>query len=149
MLRRAVILICFGVLFPSVKPASAFQLITEQEAALPDHSTVTVTRGGLTRRPEILVLSPVPDAGFVTSPLHLKLKIRAFGGAIVDRESIVISYRKAPPINLTQRVTSFLKRDEIDIPDAEIPPGTHRFRISIMDKDGRFGSSDFVISVRK
>ena len=131
-------------------PAHALQLVTEQEAALPpDRLPPLETRGSPTRRPSITIVSPAPNGGAVKSPLSLKVKLRAFGGAKIDPDSIVVNYKKTPMVNLTPRLAPFISADGIEVPDAEVPPGTHDFRIEVKDKDGRVGGADFSVQVVK
>jgi hypothetical protein len=132
------------------RPAGAIQLVTEQEAALPpDHMPGLVLRGSPTRRPSAVVVSPPPNAGVVRSPLNLKVKLQAFGGAKIDPDSIVLTYRKTPKIDITQRIMPFISADGIEVPEAEVPPGIHEFRIELKDKDGRLGGTDFSFQVGK
>jgi hypothetical protein len=131
-------------------PASAFELITEREAALPpDQLPPLQLRGSPTRRPSVTVVSPPPGSGVVKSPLLLKLKLQAFGGAKIDPDSIVITYRKMPLIDLTQRLRPFIGPDGIEVPDAEVPVGSHQFQIVVKDKDGRLGGAEFSFEVGK
>jgi hypothetical protein len=131
--------------------ADAIQLVTSDEAALPpDRLPPTLeVRGSPTRRPSITVVSPAPNAGAVSSPVLLKLKLQAFGGAKIDTDSVVVTYRKTPLIDLTQRLRPYITADGIEVPDAEIPAGSHQFRIELRDKDGRAGGADFSFEVRK
>ena len=64
--------------------ADAIQLVTSEEAALPpDHLPPTLeVRGSPTRRPNVTIVSPAPNAGAVSSPLLLKLKLQASGTSI-------------------------------------------------------------------
>jgi hypothetical protein len=128
--------------------ANAIQLVTEEEAALPNEP-ILEWRGSPTRRPEIIVVSPAPNAGLVRSPFILRLRFKPYGGAAIDRDSILITYKKIPAIDLTQRVLSFIKSDGVDIVDASIPPGTHYFRAELKDSAGRVGRTEFAIRVEK
>ena len=129
-------------------PAHAVELVTAQEAALPVDTLPPLTlRGSPTRRPSATVVSPAPNAGQVKSPLSLKVKLEAHGGAKIDPDSIVLTYKKTPEINITQRIMPYIGADGIEIPDAEVPPGTHAFRIQFKDKDGRIGATEFSIQV--
>lgn len=131
-------------------PAQAFQLITPTEAALSPAMIPTFEpRGSPTRRPTIVVVWPAPDAGAVHSPLDLKLIFRAFGGAKIDRDSVLVTYLKQPPIDLTQRLKPFITADGIDAPGAEVPPGTHQFWVELKDMDGRIGGNEFSFQVTK
>jgi hypothetical protein len=131
-------------------PARALQLVTEAEAALPpSHVPDLVRRGGPTRRPSIVVASPPVGAGEVHSPLNLKVRLRAFGGAKIDPESIVLTYEKTPLIDITQRIIQFISPDGIDVPDAQLPPGRHAFYIEAKDDEGRLATMEFSFEVSK
>jgi hypothetical protein len=148
MMHKAALLLCracaclLSVL--GTGSAGAVQLISEPEAKLPDDDTRS---RGISRGPKILLISPAPKAGFIRSPFNLKLRFQSFGGAAIDLDSIVITYKKIPPIDLTQRVRTFLQSNGIDLDDAEAPPGEHRFRVDVKDSDGRAGTTEFTIKV--
>ena len=142
--------LCALILLALTARAHAIQLVTEQEAALPpDHMLALEVRGSPTRRPSVTIVSPPPHAGAVSSPLLLKVKLQSFGGAKIDTDSIVLTYRKTPLIDLTQRLRPYITADGIDLPDAELPAGVHQFRIELKDKDGRAGGAEFSFEVRK
>jgi hypothetical protein len=142
---------CLGAIVAAAPaPANAFQLVTKDEAALPAGKVPALElRGSPTRRPNIVIVSPPPNAGLVHSPLDLKLHFQAFGGAEIDRDSIVITYLKQPAIDITQRITPFISADGIDVSQAEVPPGTHQFWIELKDKSGRVGAVEFSFQVAK
>lgn len=141
------VVIGFAAWAACASPARCLELITPQEAALPAGASPAFLTGGPTRRPTIAEVSPPGSAGLVHSPLHFKLKFQAFGGARIDPESVVVTYLKTPAIDLTQRLAPFISADGIDVPDAEVPPGKHRFWIQLKDKDGRPGGLDFGFEV--
>ena len=62
-------------------------------------------------------------------------------------ERVIVTYRKVPAIDLTDRVRAFVRLDGVDIPDVEVPPGTHRIAIEVYDSDGRKGVSEFFLRV--
>lgn len=129
-------------------PALAFQLITPAEAALlPAEIAPLQLRGSPTRRPHVIVVSPARGAGAVYSPLELKLKFRAYGGAQIDLNSVVVTYLKQPNIDLTPRLRPFIAASGIDIKSADVPPGMHQFWIELKDEDGRIGGTEFGFQV--
>jgi hypothetical protein len=129
-------------------PAEAFELVTPAEAALPAGKVPTIDlRGSPTRRPIVTVVSPPPGAGLVHSPLDLKLQFRAFGGAVVNPNSVVVTYLKQPAIDITQRLAPFITAKGIEIEQAAVPPGTHVFWIELKDNDGRIGGGEFSFQV--
>jgi hypothetical protein len=130
--------------------AGAFQLVSSEEAALPARSVPLLElRGSPTRRPIVVVVSPAPGAGLVHSPLDLKLEFRAFGGAQIDPDSVVVTYLKDPAIDITQRITPFISTSGIIITQAAVPPGKHEFWVQLKDKDGRLGGGEVSFQVTK
>jgi hypothetical protein len=145
ILRAACVI---GAVFFAFGAAHAFVLITAQEAALPDAvGAQQLDRRGVTRGPKILVLSPAPDAGAIRSPLHLLLKFESYGGATIDPLSVKVVYLKTPNINLTQRISTLVMPNGIEVQAAEVPPGTHHIRVEVKDNAGRTGAVIFPIVV--
>jgi hypothetical protein len=142
--------LCLMGFLTLVTPAGAIQLVTEQEAALPPNYLPGLElRGSPTRRPSAVVVSPPPSAGVMKSPLNLKVKLQAFGGAKIDPDSIVVTYKKTPMIDITQRIMPYISADGIEVPEAEVPPGLHEFRIELKDKEGRLGGTEFSFQIGK
>jgi len=143
-------LVCLAGLSAAATRANAFQLITPEEAALPAGPVPGLQlRGSPTRRPNVTIIWPPPAAGVLHSPLNLKLQFRAFGGAVVDPNSVVVTYLKTPAIDITQRIMPFISADGINISQAEVPPGKHQFWIELKDNDGRIGGTEFTFQVVK
>jgi hypothetical protein len=139
-----------ALLLAPIPAAQAFQLVTPAEAALPaGEAPSLVMRGSPLRRPNILVVSPPPEAGMVHSPIDVKLRFHAFGGAEIDPESVVVTYLKQPTIDITQRITPFITAEGIKIDKVDVPPGAHQFWIEVKDKSGRVGAALFSFQVAK
>jgi hypothetical protein len=135
-----------ALLLAVATPATAVELVTEAEAKLPtDEMPELKLRGSPTRRPNVVLVSP--QIGAVRSPFHLKIRFQTFGGARIDVDRITLAYKKTPTVSLNQRLSRFIDPDGIDIVDAEAPPGLHKFRILLWDKDGRQGGADFSVQV--
>jgi hypothetical protein len=132
-------------------PAIAMELITAQEASLPDAPGVALELGfrGVTRGPKVSVLSPAPDAGTIRSPLNLELKFESRGGSTIDLRSVKVIYLKQPTINLTQRVSELINTNGIEVSAAEMPPGTHYIKVEVKDSAGRLGSTIFPVTVSR
>jgi hypothetical protein len=140
--------VCGIALLLAVGEARAIVLITAAEAALPDAvGALQIDRRGVTRGPKILVLSPAPDAGVVKSPVNLLLKFETYGGAAIDPLSVKVVYLKSPNINLTQRISTLVTPNGIEVRAAEVPPGTHHIKVEIKDSAGRMGSVIFPVIV--
>ncbi len=127
--------------------ARAEVLITANEAAQPPSSNVSMNMRGITRGPSVDQLSPSPTAA-VHSPLELKLKFTAHNNAKVDPAAVKVIYEKQTPIDLTDRLRKYMSSDGIDMPDAEVPPGTHLLRVELKDSLGRTSVGEVKLRVQ-
>jgi hypothetical protein len=116
--------------------ASADMLISEAEAKLPPSPDAGLTMRGLTRGPGIEQISPDPDRG-ASAPLALKVKFLTRNNVAIDPASVKITYLKASPVDLTDRIKPHLTADGINMSSADVPPGTHVMRIELKDAQGR------------
>lgn len=122
-------------------------LITADEAKLPRQPDAGLSfRAGISRGPAIDLLSPKSS---IQSPVHLQLKFVAHGGAQIDEGSFKLIDLTNPEVDLTGRVKDFAQTNGVDVPAAEIPPGTYTIHAEIKDNDGRSGSLTFTIKVAK
>jgi hypothetical protein len=119
-----------------VAEAGAVQLVTQEEAAYPDDPYGAGGRGPIAG-PQIEVVLPAL-LGLISSPFHLKIKFKAHGGATIDTDSIAITYKKIPAIDITERIRAYIVDDAIVIADAQLPAGTHPFRVDVKDSRGRW-----------
>jgi len=124
--------------------AAGVILITPEEAQLPAPKQMASLRS-ITRGPRIDV-SDIDD-GKLHSPLHFKLKFRAFGGSTIDLDTLIVTYLRGPNIDLTERIRPYIQPAGIDIPDAEVPPGEHAIRIELKDSEGRAATTHFLLAV--
>jgi hypothetical protein len=146
--RGALLATCLILALGAGAKAQTLQLVTAEEAALPAGAAPSLEfRGSPTRRPSIQVVSPPPAAGVMHSPLELKLRFHAFGGAAIDPETVVVTYLKTPAIDVTQRLAPYITADGIAIDHAELPPGDHQFWVELKDKSGRVGTAEFTVQV--
>lgn len=133
-----------GLCYAQSKPVV---LITADEAKRPRQAAADLTfRAGISRGPAINLLTPQAPAA-LRSPIHLQLRFAAHGGAQIDRTSIKLVDVVVPAVDLTDRVKGFTKVDGIDVPEAEIPPGTYTIRAEVKDTDGHPGSLTFTLNV--
>lgn len=116
-------------------------LITTAEARLPDDHRVE--RDPF---PGPKIVLDMPSQTATTSPLHLKLRFEP-RGAKIDTNSLIVTYKKLPSVDLTDRVKEFCGPSGLDIPNAELPPGSHRIKVEIKDGDGLGGHLEFVVNV--
>lgn len=129
-------------------PASANELITEQEAKLPPAAgSQAMASRGITRGPKVVLVSPAD--GVQKSPLALKVKFEAYGGSKIDKDAVKVTYMKNPLVDLTKRLNGSVDESGINLSDASIPPGDHQIRVDIKDSDGRTGTASFTLKVAK
>ena len=144
MFATAMMLVATVVGF--IKSASAMELITQEEAKLPNG--ISGSRG-ITLGPLIILVSPPATAGMIKSPLNLKIKFESRGGVKVDEDSVVLTYQKNPPIDLTQRSRSFISMHGINIENATVPGGTHSIRVDVKDVQGRPNFLEFGFTITR
>jgi hypothetical protein len=126
---------------------SAEVLITESEAALPAQRGTSLDRRGITRGPSLDQVAPSSEAS-VQSPLTLKIKFTAHNNAKVDPATLKASYLRAMPVDLTERLRKHTNANGIDMPDAEVPSGTHLIRVEVKDNLGRNSISIIKLDVQ-
>lgn len=148
-LSSAAAVAVLAALTSAVHGASKVVLVTEQEAALPAAAVAELNRRGITRGPQITVVSPPASSKTVSSPLHLQLKFESHGGAKIDQSSVKVTYEKNPTVDLTERVKPYIQSTGIDIGEADVPPGNHTFRVDVKDSDGRVATTLFSFVVGK
>ena len=126
-------------------PAMAETLITEHEAQLPpDNSVLRSIEPG----PEVIPVYPPQAAqGMIQSPFEFKVRFRPHGGTQIDLDSLQVLYKRGQGIYLTSRVKPYVHADGIDMPNAQVPAGTHRIVISVKDSVGHLGQADIRFDV--
>jgi hypothetical protein len=143
LVSGAGILLVLASAFP-LQSAHAFELVTQEEAKLPPDTTYT---RGISRGPRVTLVWPAPDAGSLKSPLRLKISFQGRGDDQVDPDSVLVTYARIPPVDLTERIRPFIRSDGIEIDDAVVPPGHHRLQLKVKDTSGRIGVLDFTFDV--
>jgi hypothetical protein len=143
---RIIVATCSALLLLGV-PAHAEVLITADEAAQPPSSDVSMDMRGITRGPSADQISPSPTAA-VHSPLEFKIKFIAHNNAKIDPAAVRVIYEKQTPIDLTERLHKYISSNGIDMPNAEVPPGTHLLRIELKDNLGRTSISEVKLIVQ-
>ena len=126
--------------------AQAFQLITADEASLPNATGQIATRG-ITRGPGIKVLSPDPASKSIKGPFDLKIAFEPRGGSKIDPATATVTYLKNPAVDLTARVKSGIKPEGIEISKAAVPAGEHQIRVTVKDDEGRQSSQVIGLNV--
>jgi hypothetical protein len=132
--------------FSTATQAQGIQLVTQDEAKLPN-ATGQITSRGITRGPGIKQVSPDPAAKSVKGPFDLKISFEPRGGSKIDLSSVKLTYLKNPPVDLTDRVKGGIKADGVEVDKASVPPGEHQIRVTVKDDEGRQTSSVLNVNV--
>jgi hypothetical protein len=146
-MKIAATLLALGLLSASLS-CHAVKLIKDEEARLPAANPAPSTRG-ITRGPGIRLLAPDAAAGAVKSPFNLKLAFEPRGGAKIDPASVKMTYLKATPVDLLDRVRTGLSAGGIELAGAEAPPGEHPIQVTVQDSEGRKTTTVITLSVAK
>lgn len=135
------------VLVACCSSAFAFQLITDDEAKLPD-DLYDDLRGGPFPGPRITIRGSQNE---MMSPIAVTIELKAFGGARINPDSLQMFYQKKPKVNLRPRVRKFIdvKRDSVvmQIEDAEIPVGHHQILLQVEDTRGHFSEEPWSFGI--
>jgi hypothetical protein len=143
---RIIVTTCSALLLLGAH-ACAEVLITASEAAQPPTSDVRMNVRGITRGPSVDQISPSPTTT-VHSPFELKIRFTAHNSAKVDPSDVRVIYEKQTPIDLTDRLRKYVTGEGIDMPDAEVPPGTYLLRVEVKDSLDRKSVSEVKLLVQ-
>lgn len=143
-LRDCAFVIAAGLSLAFAAPAHADILVTPAEGRLPPAVKAGPVSRAITRGPRIEFTSLTDPS---KSPVRLRFKFEAFGGAAVNLNSLRLMYLKNPLIDLTDRIKPYVKADGIDMPQAEFPVGEHQMRLELSDSDGRTAISNIFIKI--
>jgi hypothetical protein len=145
-------LICFvSALLPLIHPvpaaeaANEIELITMTEARYPPNP---IEIRGPVPGPTVQVISPPSDVAQI-SPIRLILRFNAYGGTVVDKDSVRLIYEKDPLVELTWRVSAYIEPTGINIENAKVPPGTHIILVRLKDSSGRVGETHFQFTIAR
>ena len=133
------------------QPVPAVTLITSEEAQRPDAET-DLARGKEPRGkepsdgPAILVRSP-EDNRIYSPPVGIDITFEP-REAPVDLNTLVVQYVKFINIDITNRVRPYATTTGIHVTNADLPPGSHRVRLSISDVNGRVSVKTLGITVQ-
>jgi hypothetical protein len=126
-------------------PIEAKVLITAAEAQLPEDP---FNERAPFPGPKLILEMPALVRNSTQSPVHLKIRFES-RGAKIDVNSLNVTYRKLPAVDLTDRVKEFVSPNGIDMKDAEVPLGRHKIAVDIKDIDGLQGRVEFTLDVQK
>lgn len=125
--------------------AEPVRLITVEEARLPSADPGAAQERNLTRGPGIDTVAPPPIG--VSGTFRLAVRFKQRNSVAIDPESVRVTYRRQPEIDLTARLKPFVTAAGIEAPAVIVPPGKHVIVIEATDKEGRIGRSQMTLTV--
>lgn len=125
--------------------AEPVRLITPEEARLPSADPGAAPERNLTRGPGIEAVAPPPIG--VSGTFRLAVKFKPRNSVAIDPESVRVTYRRQPEVDLTARLKPFVTAAGIEAPAVIVPPGKHVIVIEAIDKEGRTGRSQMTLTV--
>ena len=140
--------VAFALLAMSVGAGRAEELISVQQASLPQATDIEIPTRGLTRGPTIEQVSPDPEKD-ARGPVNVTIRFRAFNNVAIDLTSIKATYMKFPNIDLTDKFKKYVTAEGFSMKDMNVPSGNHLIRIDIKDMQGREGTSLIKLNVVK
>lgn len=126
----------------SIEPV---RLITAEEARLPSGDPGAAQDRNLTRGPGIDAVAPPPIG--VSGTFRLAVKFKPRNSVAIDPQSVRVTYRRQPEVDLTARLKPFVTAAGIEAPAVIVPPGRHVIVIEATDKEGRIGRSQMTLTV--
>jgi hypothetical protein len=124
------------------------ELISAQQASLPEATNIEIPTRGLTRGPTIEQVSPDPEKA-AQDPINVTIRFRAFNNVAIDLNSIKATYMKFPNIDLTDKFKKYVTAEGFSMKNMNVPSGDHLIRIDIRDTQGREGSALIKLKVVK
>lgn len=140
--------VAFALFAMSVGAGRAEELISVQQASLPQATDIEIPTRGLTRGPTIEQVSPDPEKD-ARGPVNVTIRFRAFNNVAIDLTSIKATYMKFPNIDLTDKFKKYVTAEGFSMKDMNVPSGNHLIRIDIKDMQGREGTSLIKLNVVK
>jgi hypothetical protein len=98
--------------------------------------------------PRILVNSPQPGESYVP-PVPIDIRFEPRDQAKVDLASLKVVYVKLFKIDITERISPYVKEDGIQVAQADLPVGNHKLILSIADENGRSSSQMIQLQIKE
>ena len=121
-----------------------FELLSFEEAARPEVRSYGFAAIVADSGPSI----EVPDLEVQEArPFTLMVRLNVRDGYAPDLATLRVECLKTPVIDLTLRLKQYITKDGVKVDRTTLPPGLHRFRVSVNDVRGRLSEKDFTILV--
>ncbi len=140
------------VMDPLIASAAPNWLITPEEAArisppadnLREPASAVQGPG-----PQIIVKNP-RALSHITSPVNILVAFRpGKSGLSPDMKTLTVTLIGLFDIDITDRLSKYISRNNLEVNKADLPPGRHRLRMAIKDVKGNPNERDVVIVVTR
>ena len=125
-------------------------LITPEEAATPNETEPLVQSRGVGLKlpdsgPMIELLKPIENET-ISVPTEIVVRFTP-RSAPVDLSTLKVSVVKLVRIDITDRLSAYASPGGIKIPDANLPSGEHKVRLTVGDAEGHVTSKDVIFKI--
>lgn len=127
-------------------PARPLDLITRDEAALPDSPEEHFEAAMEEEGPVVEVVTP-RNGNTYSPPLSVMVKFAPREDKEIDLSTLKVEYLKLFPINITDRIKPYVTKDGIKAENVNIPSGTHKIRLSVADVNGAKTTVLMIVSI--
>jgi hypothetical protein len=143
-------LTALGSLTQEAGASESLWLITPEEAATADEAEPLVRSRGLGPKlpdggPLIELLKPI-EHETISVPTEVVVRFTP-RSAPVDLSTLKVSVLKLVRIDITDRLTAYASPTGIKIPDANLPAGEHKVRITLGDSEGGVTSKEVIFRI--
>ena len=143
-------LITLGSLTLEAGASDGLWLITPEEAATADEAEPLIRSRGLGPKlpdagPMIELLKPI-EHETISVPTEVVGRFTP-RSAPVDLSTLKVSVVKLVRIDITDRLTAYVSPTGIKIPDANLPSGEHKVRITLGDAEGGVTSKEVTFRI--
>jgi hypothetical protein len=77
----------------------------------------------------------------------LKVKFIARNNVAIDPASVKLTYLRARPVDLSERIKAYVTKEGLEMNAAGVPPGTHVLCLDVEGAEGRSASTTITLSV--
>lgn len=124
-------------------------LILPTEAELPDLPlNKLLSFRSQQQGPRILVNSPLPGESYAP-PVPIDIRFEPRDKVKVDLASLKVVYVKLFKIDITERISPYVKDNGIQVAQADLPVGNHKLILSIADENGRSSSQMIQLQIKE
>ncbi len=135
-----------GISQSSAASIESWLITPDEAAAAPAQDDGIRSRGLTDAGPGIEVVRP-KEGEIVPSPAEILIRFLP-KSVTIDLSSLKVTLLKFIPIDLTDRLKSYVNQDGIMVKEAKVPTGAYRVRITLSDVQGKTSMREISFEIR-